>query len=190
MPSGVYTRTKKTRSNIGSVRRGTKLPTEWVKHMADGHRGLKRTEETKRRMSEAKKGKVFTAEHRRKLSEAKIGYVPWGKGKKMPESFVRSRVGAGNPAWQGGISFEPYSLDWTKTLKRSIRERDKYTCQIGGELQSDTAFPVHHIDYDKRNCDPENLITLCRKCHTKTNTNRDYWIEYFTNKKVLTMDTK
>jgi len=30
------------------------------------------------------------------------------------------------------------------------------------------AHDVHHIDYDKKHCDPMNLITLCRCCHVKT----------------------
>ena len=37
----------------------------------------------------------------------------------------------------------------------------------------------HHIDYNKKNCSLNNLITLCRSCHMKTNTNRNYWINYF-----------
>ena len=81
--------------------------------------------------------------------------------------------------WQGGISFEPYSVDWTKTLKRSIRERDKYVCRICGEQQGDIAFDIHHIDYNKQNCTPDNLITLCRSCHAKTNFNRKKWIKHF-----------
>jgi hypothetical protein len=40
------------------------------------------------------------------------------------------------------------------------------------------ALPVHHIDYDKKNNDERNLITLCISCHSKTNANREYWIEY------------
>jgi 5-methylcytosine-specific restriction endonuclease McrA len=76
-------------------------------------------------------------------------------------------------------SFEPYSVDWTTTLKISIRQRDRYTCQICGKQQGDNAFSVHHIDYNKQNCNPENLITLCNSCHSKTNYNRKEWIEYF-----------
>ena len=33
--------------------------------------------------------------------------------------------------------------------------------------------------HDKKNCNPENLITLCRSCHSKTNTNREYWLKYY-----------
>jgi len=80
--------------------------------------------------------------------------------------------------WKGGISYEPYSIDWTDTLKKSIRQRDKYTCQICGK---EPAIIIHHIDYNKENCNPNNLITLCRKCHAKTNQNRNYWLNYFKN---------
>lgn len=40
---------------------------------------------------------------------------------------------------------------------------------------------VHHIDYDKKNNNHNNLITLCSICHGKTNGNRKYWIKYFHN---------
>lgn len=81
--------------------------------------------------------------------------------------------------WQGGISFEPYSVDWTDDLKRAIRKRDKYTCQL---CRKEPAIVVHHIDYDKKNCDPNNLITLCRSCNPKVNFNRKYWTNYFKKK--------
>ncbi len=35
----------------------------------------------------------------------------------------------------------------------------------------------NHIDYNKKNSNLNNLITLCGSCHTKTNTNRNYWIK-------------
>jgi 5-methylcytosine-specific restriction endonuclease McrA len=81
--------------------------------------------------------------------------------------------------WQGGKSFEPYTIDWNNTLKIAIRERDRYICQLCGEKQGDTAHCIHHIDYNKKNCNSNNLITLCRSCHVKTNYRRDYWIKYF-----------
>lgn len=64
-------------------------------------------------------------------------------------------------------------------MREVIRERDHHTCQLCGALPSTTAHAVHHIDYDKDNCDPDNLITLCRVCHTKTNYNREAWMELF-----------
>jgi len=38
---------------------------------------------------------------------------------------------------------------------------------------------IHHIDYDKQNCNENNLITVCNSCNSKVNYNRDYWFVYF-----------
>ena len=106
----------------------------------------------------------------------KKGQVAPMKGKKRPDM-----IGSLNRNWNNGKSFEPYTTDWNKTLKRSIRERDHYTCRECGALQEDRAFCIHHIDYDKKNCNPNNLITLCLHCHSKTNSNREYWEQHFKN---------
>lgn len=104
----------------------------------------------------------------------KKGHIGWNKGKKRPEMTAEK-----HPNWQGGKSFEPYTTDWTRSLRISIRERDNYICQLCGEKQGDRAHAIHHIDYDKANCNPENLITLCIGCNAKVNFNRDYWTIYF-----------
>ena len=109
-------------------------------------------------------------------------------GRKMSEDFkkkCRSHTGSLSSGWKGGKSFEKYTLNWTDTLKKSIRERDKYICQLCGKIQIEELeniekkLAVHHKNYDKKNCDPNNLITLCHKCHNKTNHNRNYWLNYF-----------
>ncbi len=33
---------------------------------------------------------------------------------------------------------------------------------------------VHHIDYVKKNCGPENLITLCASCDSRANKDRKW----------------
>jgi len=80
-----------------------------------------------------------------------------------------------SPTWQGGISEYPYPKEWTEDLKISIRKRDNFVCQVCGF----SGFHVHHIDYDKKNCSYDNLITLCKHCHPKTNFNRDTWKNFF-----------
>ena len=163
------------------------------------------SEESRRKMSESHKGKkpyMVTDEIRKKMSEVakRVGTGKWTKGRKRPlfskewrENMSKSMKGrkAWNKGiygkyshnWLGGKSFEPYSLDWTETLRISIRERDKYTCQLCREKQGDTAFSVHHINYNKKDCNPNNLITLCNSCHNKTNFKREYWVKYFSKKK-------
>ena len=95
------------------------------------------------------------------------------------ECFGKSMSGENSRWWKGGISFKPYTTDWTQDLKRAIRKRDKYTCQICGK---EPAICCHHIDYDKKNCNSNNLIILCHSCHSKTNHNRDYWTRFLRNK--------
>ena len=83
--------------------------------------------------------------------------------------------------WNGGSSFEPYPISWTTQLKESIRIRDEHICQICGKTtkQNGRKLDIHHIDYTKENLDIENLISLCHSCHTKTNYNREIYIEFF-----------
>jgi len=142
-------------------------------------------------------GKTWKVKDTTKMSLSHIGKKPTEKqlealklGRKKGRTWrikdtskMRGKVGDKNPNWNGGTSYEPYSVDWTKTLKRAIRERDKYTCQLCN-IQPDDTLSVHHIDYDKKNCSPNNLISLCRICHNKTQVRRDYWKEYFYGKNL------
>ena len=100
--------------------------------------------------------------------------------------YSKNFVGELTPNWQGGKSFEPYPHGWKKALKTEIRSRDGFVCQICGKSQDDNGrlLDVHHIDYNKDNLSEENLISLCRNCHSRTNANRDYWQEYFSHNKA------
>lgn len=87
-----------------------------------------------------------------------------------------------NPNYIHGGGYEPYTKEFNKTLKEQIRTSDNRMCMICGknEKQLIRKLDVHHIDYDKENLKKKNLISLCQKCHLKTNSNRDYWFAYFT----------
>ncbi len=89
--------------------------------------------------------------------------------------------GANHGMWKGGIAHLPYASSWTEQLKDRVRVRDNFHCQICSvpELECQDKLDTHHIDYDKKNCRITNLISLCSNCHTKTNTNREYWKQYF-----------
>ena len=43
---------------------------------------------------------------------------------------------------------------------------------------------VHHIDYDKKNSNHDNLVSLCHSCHMKTNVEkkRNYWTQGLLNR--------
>jgi 5-methylcytosine-specific restriction endonuclease McrA len=159
----------------------------WADKISKAHKGKKLSEKTKKKISEALKGDKNPAkrpEVRKKLSETKkgdknpskrlevrkkISEIQKGQHRSLKTEFKK---GEQHPNWKGGKSFEPYPLCWTKELRQAIRQRDNFTCQLCGKYP---AFHIHHIDYNKENCEPENLITLCHNCHSKTNHNREYW---------------
>lgn len=90
--------------------------------------------------------------------------------------------------WKGGIQFKPYPNYFNEDLKESIRERDDRICQLCNKtedeelLENGQRLSIHHIDYNKDNCNSENLISLCAKCHSKTQVQREYWENLFKEK--------
>lgn len=157
---------KEHREKIRVANTGKKQPEEALKKM----RAYQRSEKSRKYLSEINSGENHpqygthqSEEHRRKIGEAQIGEK--------------------NHAWRGGVSFEPYPPEFNEVLKRVIRERDNHTCQI--HTCGKQGDRVHHIDYNKENNEAENLITLCGSHHSKTNFNREEWIGYFNNLRVV-----
>lgn len=153
--------------------------------------GRKFTEETLLKMSIAQKGKIRSEELRKhlskKLKEWHKTHENSFKGKQHSEKTkaklrkAMKGVYTGNKAsnWQGGISSFPYDINWTNQLRALIKKRDKNTCQNPECKNPHKLLDVHHIDYDKENSNPNNLITICKKCHGKTQKNRNYWKGYY-----------
>jgi hypothetical protein len=87
----------------------------------------------------------------------------------------------GNPNWNGGTSCEPYCFEWSsKEFKDFIKERDGNRCLNPDCFGNIQRLSVHHIDYNKKNCEPENLITLCTSCNSRANKDREWhksWYE-------------
>lgn len=104
----------------------------------------------------------------------------WTPERKKHLSLLRLRKK--NPNWMGGVSFGKYGFEFNKELKEQIRKRDKYKCQICTKKQKKFKLDIHHIDYNKKNNNQNNLISLCKSCHWKTNYKREKWIEYFQQK--------
>ena len=85
-----------------------------------------------------------------------------------------------NPNWKGGISKEPYCQNWTKELKKFIKQRDGYKCMNPCcKAKNPNDLTVHHIDYNKKNCDTSNLITICRSCNARANFNREKHMVFY-----------
>jgi len=98
----------------------------------------------------------------------------WSKGHRCPSCDLLARSGDNHWNWKGGISCEPYCDVWTdKEYKKSILERDGNKCQNPGCRRTSKRLTIHHIDYVKKHCDPQNLITLCNSCNSRANHGRD-----------------
>lgn len=156
-----------------------------------GHnnRGKKKTlvpKITKRPMGSWWKGKrrIFSKEHKEKISRSGLGRVSWNKGlTKETDERVKQTAskllghkgldGSEHPNWKGGISFLPYCPKFNTNLKEKIRNRDNRTCQLCGTKENGRKLDVHHIHYDKENCNPD-LIALCIKCHHKAEQDKVY----------------
>lgn len=87
-----------------------------------------------------------------------------------------------NYAWIEDRNSLKYPDEFNEILKEKIRNRDNHECQLCNIKEEilEELLSVHHIDYNKQNCNEENLISLCRNCHRKSNGNRDFWFTYFT----------
>ena len=112
----------------------------------------------------------------------KVGTLNNSNKKEVRDKIALSKFGSMNPAWKGGIAHEPYcSIFFDKEFKHFITYRDHYTCQYCGitRMLSFKVFGknlnIHHIDYNKKNCKLNNLITLCQRCNSKANHNRSFW---------------
>jgi len=80
-----------------------------------------------------------------------------------------------------------YGAEFDNTKREQVRFRDHYKCQVCGcpQIENDRQLSVHHKDYNKKNNELNNLITLCQSCHVKTNLNREYWQLYFEEKILI-----
>lgn len=115
------------------------------------------------------RGRPLSEEHRKHLSENHANFKK-----------------ENNPCWRGGRSFEPYAIEFDDILKEKIRKRDNYQCQECGYPQKDLGYKlhIHHIDYNKKNSNLINLVSLCRNCHMQTNFDRKDWTNYFKQKRI------
>ena len=130
-----------------------------------GHTGFKHSEITKDIIRKKVTG------NKNNLGKYRIG-KPWTEEQKERVRGINSH------SWKGGASLTRYDRKFDKRFKSQIRNRDDNTCQVC-LLNKSKSLDVHHIDYNKKNSVIENCIALCKKCHMKTNHNRETWNTFF-----------
>lgn len=137
------------------------------------NKGRPHTEDWKQMMSQRMKGKVFSEEHKEKLRRAKLG-----------------RRGPLCSNWKGGLT--PINKRIRNSLeyaawRKSVFERDSYTCVICGEnskyLNADHIKPF--ALYPELRFVLQNGRTLCVDCHKKTDTYSWKTRSEITNKRAM-----
>jgi hypothetical protein len=124
-----------------------------------------------------KPGAEWTEEMRIDMSKKMKGKLAWNKGL-TAEIDNRILAGEYSPSFVHGNGRRKYPSKFTKELKHKIFQRDNFTCQKCG-IYPCNDLTAHHIDYNKQNCNEDNLITLCRSCNLRVNFKRNKWIKYF-----------
>src|SRR3990167_5749310 len=140
-----------------------------------------RTKEHRKKTSEGLIGRKVSKETREKIRKTLCSHKNIEGGCRSLEYIRKQRK---EYRHRLGIS-KIYRIEWLR-LRRDIYERDNWICQecsikCHGNGTKDK-IQCHHIDYDVKNNNVENLITLCSSCHAKTNFRRDDWLEYFNSK--------
>ncbi len=145
--------------------KGKKLKTEHCAKISAANKGKTTSQKTRAKLSKASLGRKLSLEHRINLSIAMIGM----------------NIGEKNPSWKGGISFESYcpvfkDKEWREIIYE--RDKDKF-CWNPFCFGKSNRKVLHHIDYDKKNCIPFNILKICNSCNTTANFNRDWWQSYY-----------
>lgn len=178
MPSGVYIRTK-----------------EYCKLMSRVMTPVMRNPEVRAKISKSSTGIV-----RAPFKGERIGWlkgIPWTPARrkaylvgiaKREKSNPNKRKSSRTYKSRGNV----YTENWD-TLRKEIYERDMWRCQECGVHCGTTPgkfkIQCHHINYDIKNNDKSNLITLCASCHCKTNFARKDWTTYFYTKHNIEIKT-
>lgn len=204
-----HTVSLKTRNKIGNANKGNKYMlgfkhSEATKErMSKLKKGKPLSEEHKKKISKRLEGNQYTLgykhsnETKKRMGESHKGFKHSEKTKKKIGDAHR---GDKHYNWMGGTSFEPYCEKFNNKFKESVREQFSRTCFLCGKTESEQMteqkqkgknqyrLSIHHVNYHK-NCLCDDVkcefVPLCVSCHTKTNSNRDYWEQFLIKKLTI-----
>jgi len=188
---------EETRNKISKVQLGKKLSQKTKDKISKALKGRKpyiMTDEIKKKISEKTKKAManLSPEIKSKIAKNILGRTPWNKGKKgifkmseetkikMRKSHKGKHTGEKCNWWKGGVTPGNESIRKSieyKLWRKSVFERDKYTCVWCGLKSGNGKAVVLHADhikpfylYPELRFAIDNGRTLCIECHMKTKT--------------------
>jgi len=131
------------------------------------------------------KGQEKKAEHECLYCHKKFEAWPSRGNMKFCSNECRYKQwkGSNSPHYTGGVVRVGYGKKFNERLRERIRKRDRYRCVVCGKAERSRKICIHHIDYDRFNNNPLNLVTLCFHHHGKTTkkSERDWWYFLLSN---------
>jgi hypothetical protein len=165
-------RSQVTKDRISKSRTGVKVPQATLDKMRDVNLGKTMSDDTKEKMSKSHMGsnnhnyqKPISYRQRMEIAEAHLGGF-----------------------WYGNVRYyqgQQYCEKFNNEFRERVRAYFGYVCPECGTPQRKRKLAVHHVNFNKKSCcdidAPRLFIPLCAgSCHLKTNHNREYWEQYFT----------
>lgn len=133
------------------------------------------------------KANVTTANRQRNMKGSANPFYGKRHPPEIQAKITAAITGRLNPHWAGGIATLPYGPGFTRRFKRLIRDRDGQQCVRCQQTRtvSGQALDVHHIDHDKANNDPSNLVTLCHPCNIYFSYHREESLTTLPHRRML-----
>jgi hypothetical protein len=182
-----------------AYRKGKPRSQEVKDRIGKSHKGLKKSQIHKDRLSAGAKRRFEDPAERKRVSDNAIGRIIADDTKKKmsdahkvvaqdPEWKLKQVEGMIGGFWYGNVRYwyvdaPQYCEKFNKEFKERVRAFWDYKCFECGTPQNGKKLGIHHIHYDKKMCcngSPRDVVPLCGVCHPKTNFNREWWEQYFT----------
>ena len=101
---------------------------------------------------------------------------------------IRKTLLATNKAKGLGLN-NSYDNNAWRSLRKDINKRDGYKCQECFASIKGKNSHVHHVDFDPKNNNESNLISLCSSCHGKVRHKTEIWRVRYEEKVIKIIKT-